>query len=846
MTRAPASPIGTTESGASQTGENAAASRTLERRLIDSVVGKTEITHLPALPVLIDRALKSSRGRADAADQVHWISLDPILTLRLLDATVDAERTQLDPDFRSLAQRLSSLQPEMVHALLVSAAQASLAPGRPGLSSEEQARFWFHGLHCAFLCRAFASAISYRNLEEAYVAGLLHDIGTLALVTAVPKTFRSLVAEQGVRNGIPEHAGRLGTVHAKIGAALTEALGMPFYFTDSVLLHHAPKADLYGTHPLVRIVRAAEALAQPSAPPDQQTSVAELLDISPLLVAHLEEQATKQVNAVLRDLGLRSPPAPSTKPTEETSSSSVLAMARLTDTLVGRLVEETERSAASAGASSEDSSGPASATTPAEPVASAADAWVGNGGAARSILGQIAGDATLSKAANLLQAAPSLRDAILDVRLLAAAVAGLKRAVLFVTSGSATGWPGWLIDAGGLERIRLDLATAAPRSVVARAAREGVASTSIENAQGARLAGMDMQIARLLGSEHIAALPLRASGNGCVGVLVFGTSRVKARRLAENLPFLTGLADAVSQSLAVSVPAAPSASRAEAADEVRSRTRQLVHEARNPLSVLKTYLQIARDRAAEGESLERELAIASQEVERVAELLNQIGKPFRTDGPAYGGAEVTTSPKSNDERSPPAAAANPRFVERVMDFLEQHGEAPAPASNASVSTDINRTVREMLQVYGSALFASKGISVSRMLEARVPPVRCDESGLKQVLLNLFKNASEAMGNDGQLVVATTAGVNYQGQTMVEISVTDNGPGIPLAVLERLFAGPGPADANADRGFGLPNSLAIVQAMHGHLLCRSEPGTGTTFSILLPRGPESRPENSNTH
>ncbi|MFZ5555255.1 MAG: HDOD domain-containing protein [Pseudomonadota bacterium] len=794
----------------------------MERKLIASVSNKTEVTQLPAIPVLIDRALKAGRQPAGAQGPAHWVSLDPILALRLLDATVAAPGTGVAPEPRSLEQRFASLQPELAHALLMSAAQASLAPGRHRLSPDESAGFWLHSIQCAHLSRALAEAVSYRNVEEAYLAGLLHDIGTFALLTAVPNTFRSLVAEQGAANGsgFPEHAGRLGTVHAKIGASLIESLALPFYFSDAILLHHAPKAELYGTHPLVRILRAAELLSHPGMSSDQEASVAELLDISPFLVCHLEQEAAKRVNAVLRDLGLPYPRAFPAKSSEADSSPAIVAMARLSDSIVGQFVEEAEQSSAP-GPPAVDG---AYATAPASSVTDAwSDAMSGASGAAASILGQIVGEATLSKAASLLQAAPSLRDAVADIRPIAAAIAGLKRVVLFVANATDGAWPGWFIDASGAARIDLDLATTVPRSVVAKAAREGIVSASTEDSRSTRVTGLDLQIARLLGSEEIAAVPVPGKEGACRAVLVFGTSHLQARRLTEKLPFLADLAQLIANALARPAQAGAPAAAVDPAEELRTAIRQQVHEIRNPLSVLKTYLQIARDRANSGANLERELEIASQEVDRMAKLLDEVGKPG-----AWGEAEH--APARRDRT----------MIERGVAILDESAKYGASGNAEPALTDINRTIRDVLQVYGDALFASKGISVSRMLVPSVPRIVCDASGLKQVLLNLLKNASEAISSEGQVVVGTSDRVNYEGQAMIEISIADNGPGMAPEVFSRLFALPPGAAAGADRGFGLPNSLAIVKSMNGHLLCRSTPGVGTEFLILLPRPAETDP------
>ena len=112
-----------------------------------------------------------------------------------------------------------------------------------------------------------------------------------------------------------------------------------------------------------------------------------------------------------------------------------------------------------------------------------------------------------------------------------------------------------------------------------------------------------------------------------------------------------------------------------------------------------------------------------------------------------------------------------------------------------------------------------------------------------MLLNLLINASEALSSGDQVLVCTADNVNYEGQVMVEISVADNGPGMPPEKTAMLFEPSESGSTDAARGIGLPTSLAAVRAMGGHLVCRSRLGEGTTFAILLPRALEPGPRTS---
>ncbi len=114
----------------------------------------------------------------------------------------------------------------------------------------------------------------------------------------------------------------------------------------------------------------------------------------------------------------------------------------------------------------------------------------------------------------------------------------------------------------------------------------------------------------------------------------------------------------------------------------------------------------------------------------------------------------------------------------------------------------------------------------------------DHRRLEQALLNLVSNAQRFAPEGGHVTVR----VRRDAETM-RWSVTDDGPGIPVADRRRLFERffVGRSDRNSPRdgvGLGLPTALAIAQAHGGSIHVRSRPGAGSTFTLAVPvAGPE---------
>ena len=112
----------------------------------------------------------------------------------------------------------------------------------------------------------------------------------------------------------------------------------------------------------------------------------------------------------------------------------------------------------------------------------------------------------------------------------------------------------------------------------------------------------------------------------------------------------------------------------------------------------------------------------------------------------------------------------------------------------------------------------------------VPEIMCSPSQINQVFLNIITNAAHAMGEQGTLVLRT----ERHDDTTIRIEIQDDGGGIPTSALSKIFdpffttkpIGEG-------TGMGLSISYKIIAAHGGKILVDTEPGLGTTFSILLP-------------
>lgn len=134
------------------------------------------------------------------------------------------------------------------------------------------------------------------------------------------------------------------------------------------------------------------------------------------------------------------------------------------------------------------------------------------------------------------------------------------------------------------------------------------------------------------------------------------------------------------------------------------------------------------------------------------------------------------------------------------------------------------------------------------LDPQLPPLPCVETKIEQVLLNLLKNAAQAIGIHG--CSGTSPRINIRTafrDGFAEIQIADNGPGMDESVRRRVFE-PFFTTKEVGTGTGLGLSVSyfiITDNHHGTIECESTPGIGTTFTICLPLSPSSQLVNPST-
>ena len=229
-----------------------------------------------------------------------------------------------------------------------------------------------------------------------------------------------------------------------------------------------------------------------------------------------------------------------------------------------------------------------------------------------------------------------------------------------------------------------------------------------------------------------------------------------------------------------------------------------------------------RELRAQGEALLRSERLAA--IGRIAaQITHEIRNPL---------SSISLNAEELGERAPDARElcdAIVREVDRLTGITEEYlrfARLPKPQVQRA---DVNDTVRDLLDFVRPELEAG-GVRVTASLSPGLPRVLADVAQLRQLLLNLLRNAREAMPSGGSLHVATRSD-----EGLVSLEIQDTGQGISPERMERIFD---PFFTTKARGTGLGLAMAqeIAQEHGGQLLCESVVGEGAVFTLRLPAAP----------
>ena len=711
------------------------------------ILQKADVDRLPSLPHVLLQLLDICHDESlSFNDLANILRRDPALYARVCSICHhhDCESGhQLKTDTTtSIESTLQHLGINTIKSIAVTATVQQFFSRTSLERTDFLKEHWRHSLYCADVARAIAEICNYSDTDEAYTTGLLHNIGQLVLETAYPDKYTTTFAQLSDDTIFHDlEQDEFGTTHQQVGAELLKRHGANSFVYDAVLYHHESVENILDAHPLVKIINLANMLTSSYFKPEEDQQVfddaEQLLAIkTPILLEILEKsQAHVETTAKTLEIGLVFDGMDG-ETIKKITASDELKQVQLAEQVRNiALLDGIHQHLSRSGAHSGD-----------------VDVLL-------NIISQNIG-----------------------------ITFGVSQCILFLYDAASDRVKAISADNQPPQLADISIPLTSGRSLVTDALlnKEACHSFTTESFEHNlnTLSIVDRQLIGMTEQEGIICLPMMMN-NAAIGTLILGMDKAQYENLWKQLPLLTRFVNEISHTISVNSASSQSTlSDDEQTRQLEQKIHEVLHEVRNPLSIMNNYLGILGYKLENDKPAQEDVQTIKAEIERITQILNRLTEP---DSPT-------------DETS---------------------------------QVDINAILADLTHVFQTSLFATKNIQISLDLDERIESLQTNANALKQIYTNLIKNAVEALPANGQLMVYTLDNVNVDGKQHIELSVADDGPGIDPDILPQLFSPVESTKGDDHAGLGLTIVKNLVNELHGSISCRSS-DKGTSFHILLPK------------
>ena len=703
-----------------------------------------ESINFPPAPHVLLRFLKVvENDRASITELANLVGLDPALSARFL-TVANSPALRREREIINLEQCMITLGTRLARTLAACLAIQSVFARTAGEAQYDFKGFWKHSLRVAEISRAIAAHKEYIDIEEAFLAGLLHDVGLLILLGGTGERYGDLLqksVDESVLFDIEKSM--IGTDHSTVGAWLIDQWKLSSFMSDAVLFHHKAHIEITEADTLSQIVWSSHIISSFSDNLDL-TCVENIPDIAAVTsmlavdvkdIASIRDQSFEHVAVIADALGI----------TESAAGTLPLPLVPLDNRRAQSNID---------------------------PVYSRMDEMVRD----MALLHSLQQD---------LSSMSSEEDIFIAIKESAKILFGLGRLAFLVVDPDKSVLTGanFLGQSTLLQRLSIKLNPVG--SLAAAAVSSERPYSTLDKDRPVAVSLVDVQISHILDAEGVLYVPMRIRDRH-IGLMTYGISIMQHAKLQRHIAWMAQFAHLAAISIDARQELLSNEEKIgdDVADQFEMRARRVVHEAGNPLAIIKNYLKIVTQKIPSETNVHQEFGIISEEIDRVSDILQSL---------------TSLNP------SEPAAA----------------------------TVDINGIIEGMLSLYGTSLFSSCGVSIIKTLDPTLPPVSGDRDSVKQILLNIWKNAAEIMQAGGHVGITTAPAITKNGRNFVEIVLSDSGPGLPQDVQDNLFKPLEQYRRPGHSGLGLSIVATLVKNLKGHITCQSVPGLGTTFTILLP-------------
>ncbi|WP_197512937.1 HDOD domain-containing protein [Acidihalobacter aeolianus] len=699
---------------------------------------------LPALPEVLFRILDACEAdNRNMQEIAALVRQDAALAARVLALSTSPAFGLAQNDRKlTLEQTLMLLGINALRTLALTAAVYQFMDQSLGAHRQRHENFWQEALLTATLASKLADLSGYPSVHEAYLGGLISNIGQIGMLVTEPELYDDLLDQAGTDTSelVTREKTLFGLDHASLGGKMLSRSGRRGPLTDAVRFHHASVDELTEAHHLVRLVAVANRLGCDAsiAPAAGLVAADRILGLIPSLLNDLHASAVKQTRETARAFGIET----SSRPQKQ---------------------ERADGSQTSASKSEHE-------------------------------LARRLGDMNiLSAARKQLEGSEQIDDLLASADLANHLIFGMNRIGYFLVDDQAQSAQGQAPTNSALTQFWSEFRVALPSThslvgaTLTNGTTESIQPWQEPEADNAQPSVLDLELLDLLHTAGFFSIPLCAQGQ-IVGSMIVGVNADDALRITQRHRLLEWFAGELAQEilgLNRRNKALAEALREQAEDQ-RLKARSVVHETNNPLSIIQNYLGILGRHIDEGHTdVADDLRIINEEIGRVGTIVRSL----------------TETGDVNEDRK---------------------------------QIDLNALVKDVIQLLRPTLITPAGIGLELHLDDSLPPIEASHRRVKQILVNLIKNAAEALDR-GQIITVSTSDYVYLGQqAYVALDVGDNGPGMPPQILASLFKPVATLKGGSHAGLGLSITKKLVDELHGTITCRSSHSQGTHFQVLIPR------------
>jgi HD-like signal output (HDOD) protein/signal transduction histidine kinase len=719
--------------------------------------------NLPTLPAILLKLLEAcDNDDTPLSDIADLINKDPVLSFKVLQL-VNSAYYGFRYSFKGIEQAVVYLGSNTIKniAVTMSVHQVFEQKRFKNINQFDCNVFWYQSLLCATLAKRIALKVGFTSFDEAYLSGLLHDIGRLILLSTFPKEHETILTKtESQTNTLWAETQLLGVTHCETGSWLIRKWRLSSMMADAVQYHHEPLEKITEAFPLVKIIYISNLLIENSVHIQETFEAADLLlglnqtDIQEI-VAGAEEDVEQIAQSL--EIKIQKPSSPDNTPPQEVITNAVNTQNTATSqehpppTFSGK-AEEHERALQEA------------------------------------LTARIKSVSLLSNFLERLIQAGDIEGIIAACEQAMSILFNIEKVLFFLTEDNYVLLRGRTSQESSLHQTSqgLTLTLQQSSSLIVKTYHSMSMAYLTDDKSTDNLA--DKQILTTLNCSTILLVPLLADKKP-TGVILLGLPQAMSSLSATDSQLLQVIAQQVGLCLQLeSMKAQKTAEiEAERMTAVSMTARKVAHEINNPLGIISNYLASMKLRLSDDDEIQNELTIIDEEIHRISSLINQIDM-FSKD----------------------------------------------PVYNFEL-TDVNATIKDIIQLVKSAHLATPGMHISFMPADNLPQVITSKDAIKQILINLIKNATEAMHNGGSVAVMTRLSLGDTGtdEEGIEIIVADTGPGLPQSVTADLYTPFVTTKQNGHSGLGLSIVHKTVKDLGGTISYNSSPTDGTSFSIFLP-------------